>query len=117
MGRWFIWALAFGACVGSLSCGEKQDPFGASIDGDVTYESDVKAILDASCIACHATDAEGADRNGAPAGVNFDTYAAAVESADLANSQIQPGGMPPTSPLKDHEKAVFQAWIDQGMNQ
>lgn len=119
MQRGFIWVIALSVGIGSFSCGEKQDPLGGDGGdvGDVSYENGLKAILDANCISCHATGAQGADRSGAPNGVNFDTYSATVESADRADSQIQSGGMPPAGPLSDLEKAIFQAWIDQGMKE
>jgi len=110
-----IVALA-SACV--LGCGEKQDPEGGDddvdVDGGVTYTEHVAPILDASCISCHAGHLEGADRNGAPVGVNFDTYEAAVESGDAANTRIQAGSMPPSGPLSDDDKAIFQHWVDEG---
>lgn len=97
-------------------CGEKQDPFGhdAGIDGEVTYGGQIAAILDSSCVRCHGSDKQGAARNGAPAGVDFDTYADAVQNADLANTQIQSGVMPVGGQLSDDEKGLFQAWVDQG---
>lgn len=97
-------------------CGEKQDPFGpdAGVEGDVTYTGQVAPILDANCIRCHASDKQGAGRNGAPVGFDYDTYDDAVATAARAKAQIQSGSMPVGGNLTDEEKALFQAWVDQG---
>ena len=99
------------------SCGDKQDPVPDPADSEcaneaVSYNDQVKTILDGHCTACHSSSATS--RNGAPAGVDFDTYAAAEASADAANARIQAGTMPPRGPLSAADQCVFQAWIDQG---
>jgi len=97
-------------------CGEKQDPIGpgADIEGEVTYGEHIMPILDANCISCHAADKQGAARNGAPVGVDCDSYEDAAASADRANAQIQSGAMPVGGELSDLERSLFQAWVDQG---
>jgi len=112
-------AVAGLAIVIATGCGEKQDPGGgagddADVDGGVTYSEHVAPILDGHCIGCHSGYLEGADRNGAPPGVDFDTYEAAVESGDAANVRIQAGSMPPSGSLSAGDKAIFQAWVDEG---
>ena len=113
---WFVGLCALWAA----GCGDKQDPFlvddgGQDGVGPVTYTGRIKALLDASCIRCHATSRQGADRTGAPVGVDFDTYVEAKNSGPGANQRIQAGTMPPSGPLPSGEKAQFQAWIDQNM--
>ncbi len=110
------------------SCGEKQDPVGAtdagmdgqadgqnqSDDDAVSYSKQIASLLNTHCVSCHATTNSGAQRNGAPIGVDFDTYDSAKASAQRANTRIQAGTMPPAGPLSDEEKALFQSWLDQG---
>lgn len=102
------------ACL--VGCGEKQDPGGggSSGSGSVTYSEDVAPIFDANCIGCHAAYREGAERNGAPVDVNFDTYEGAEESGERANTRVQAGSMPPPGPLSAEDKETFQAWADEG---
>ena len=58
----------------------------------------------------------GGDRNGAPVDVNLDTYTDAVANASRANARIQGGTMPPGSGgLSSEDRALFQAWLDQGL--
>lgn len=103
----------------SPGCGEKQDPVNddGGIDFDVTYTQHIKRILDANCIGCHATTNQGADRKGAKLGVDFDTFNAATQSAQAANPLIQAGSMPPSGALSAQDKALFKAWVDQGLKE
>jgi uncharacterized membrane protein len=116
----------------AFGCGEKLDPRpakgGESTGGDggidtvveVVYSSNVatiKPILDTYCIECHSSELSGADRDGAPQGIDFDTYEGAVANAQAGNNEIQSGGMPPSGDgLTAEEKRLFQLWLDTGLN-
>jgi uncharacterized membrane protein len=100
-----------------LGCDDKADPVGDQSDGlpdVVTYTQHVKPLLDASCIQCHATFRQGADRNGAPTGINFDTYSVARASADGGSMSIQAGTMPPAGGLSQYDRSLFAKWVEQG---
>jgi uncharacterized membrane protein len=107
----------------ATSCGDKQDPFRSDLGGTIgeeerpiTYESHVREILERHCTRCHAADRQGLARQGAPADVDLDSYENAVEHAERANVRIQSDTMPPGGgELDDRERALFQAWIDDGM--
>jgi uncharacterized membrane protein len=106
----------------SCGCDEKMDPVQGNgdldpIDEQVTYTTDIKPILDRSCIGCHATTVSGADREGAPIGVDYDTYELAKATATEANDRIQAGTMPVAAPLADEEKNLFDHWVKQGLTQ
>ena len=112
-----VWLFALVAGLLGAGCGQKQDPVGsdAGIDGPVGYAQQIKPILDANCIRCHAAGLQGTRRNGAPPGFDYDSYEPAQATAERANAQIQSGSMPAGSgPLSDGDKGLFQAWIDQG---
>jgi mono/diheme cytochrome c family protein len=102
-------------------CGSKQDPVhkeagGTTVSGAVTFSGQIKSLLDKNCVACHSSDLQGAEeRNGAPPQYNFNTYQDAKASARDANHRIQAGVMPPSAPLDDSDRALFQARIDQGL--
>jgi uncharacterized membrane protein len=114
--RGVITAAALAGLVAS-GCGEEQDPGGDDdvvVDAGVTYTEHIKPILDGACISCHASYLAGADRNGAPEGVDFDTFEAASASGSAANTRIQAGTMPPSGALTSEQQAVFQKWVDEG---
>jgi hypothetical protein len=47
--------------------------------------------------------------------VDFDSYDAASAQAESANLRVQGGSMPPSGPLSDTDKALFTAWLEQGL--
>ncbi|MEZ5357227.1 MAG: hypothetical protein R3F48_00260 [Candidatus Zixiibacteriota bacterium] len=104
-----------------FGCSDTDDPVSSPVvdtgnpQDTVTYTADIKAVLDSRCISCHSSSLTGLDRNGAPVGVNFNTYSAAVANASAANVRIQSGTMPPTGGLPQGERSLFQEWINDGL--
>ena len=84
-----------------------------------TFESNVKGIVQV-CLNCHSESKTGADRNGAPAQLDFDTFADVSARADdmLRRMGNTTSPMPPTAsglgPVSQQDQATFQAWIDAG---
>lgn len=86
-------------------------------------------IFSKTCVTCHASsktgDArKGAGAEGAPASVNFDTYAAAKASAMSAAEELYEddrGAMPPEDsgldPATDAEKREVLVWAKCGTPQ
>jgi len=111
-----VMLAVFGLVMGViLGCDDKDDPFQFP-DGDiennqVTYCEAIQPIFEASCTMCHNSALSGTNRNGATAGVNFDSYADAKVNATAANQKIQAGIMPPSGSLGAADKALFQAWV------
>ena len=91
-----------------------------SAQDSITYTNHIKTIFDGRCISCHSTTLSGADRMGASASYDYDTFAAASASvggedvAQRANTRVQEGTMPSSQPLPSGEKNCLQLWIDQG---
>ncbi len=111
----FVVALACLALC--LACGDKVDPLGEPGDDlpdVVTFTIHIKPLLDTRCVQCHASFRQGPDRNGAPPGVDYDTYALAVASAQRGNARIQDGTMPPGG-LPTYERRLFAKWVSLGM--
>jgi hypothetical protein len=108
--------------VGALAttgCGGKLDPVpvveGCSNTGTVTYDLQMKDFFVRNCLTCHSSTSE--NRNGAPATVNFDSYASAYPNAKLANNLVQAGAMPPLSSGLSVSKAdhcLVDVWVLQG---
>jgi hypothetical protein len=75
-----------------------------------------------NCLACHSSDKVGADRNGAPPEVNFDTYEAAEPNAERAIVRaVDEMTMPPASSgipmLTEDQKTAMRAWQSAGFPQ
>lgn len=62
------------------------------------------------CINCHSSALAGAKRAGAPTGIDFDNYDAAVMDADRALSEVESGAMPPGGGLSGAEKTQIINW-------
>jgi mono/diheme cytochrome c family protein len=75
----------------------------------VTYDADVKAIFDASCVSCHGPSQ-------AFAGIRLDGYANAFANRAAAVDSVVNDRMPFT-PLSGSAKALLSAWLDAGAPQ
>lgn len=111
-------ALALAATLGLLAgaCGEKLDPVQERDASGLTptWCEDVQPIVESRCLGCHSVTRTGSQRNGAPIGVNFDTYEDASRLATAMDDVIQSGFMPPPGPLPSGDQAIFGAWVDTG---
>ncbi len=80
---------------------------------DLTYEADIKAIIDANCISCHGNP----PTNNAPMSlVTYDDVTSAVDNRGLLNrinSTTNP--MPPGGQLPGNTRQLIEDWINQGM--
>ena len=111
--------LVIVVALAAAGCGDKLDPVpvvaGCSNTGTVTYDLQMKDFFVRNCLTCHSTTS--ANRNGSPANVNFDSYAAAYPNAKLANTLVQAGAMPlSTSGLSvsKPDRCLMYAWVQQG---
>ena len=123
MQKWYVLSVYLLAvcCVVLLSaCEDKIDPIdpggngGDGLPDNVTYTQHVKPVLDQYCAFCHGTGVTGAARQGAPPGIDMDTYDTAVATSERSNVRIQAGTMPPAGPLTAYDRDLFQKWVDQG---
>jgi hypothetical protein len=93
---------------------------GAQLGDAVHYTTDMRPLVFAPvCMNCHDSSKTGVERNGAPASVNWDTYAAATtgDQPNHGNNRAQAGTMPPALSglsLTQAQKDLFQEWIDDG---
>ena len=108
----FLLLLALTGCPGFGN----EDPV---VPAQVTYNDNIKAILDAHCIKCHVVP----PKNGAPTGFRLDQYAddnagnqGAMNKAPLIKSNTDIDFMPlaPNPHLTQLEKDTIARWIDQG---
>lgn len=79
-------------------------------------------VFATNCLSCHSSDKVGADRNGAPPEVNFDTYEATGPNAERAIVRaVDEMAMPPASSgipvLTEEQKTAMLAWQSAGFPQ
>ncbi|MEF3076015.1 hypothetical protein V2P20_13350 [Methylobacter sp. Wu1] len=78
-------------------------------------------VFATNCLSCHSSELTGAARNGAPPGVNWDTYEATLPNADNAITRaVEAMTMPPAGtkpPLNQEQKDAMLAWQSAGFPQ
>ena len=91
---------------------------------DPVYEgaNGIRAKVFTNCLKCHSSELTGSKRNGAPADVNWDTYAAAKAKAGRAIQRaVYTKDMPPGSSglpiLTSEQQAALLAWNSAGLPQ
>jgi cytochrome c5 len=114
------WRLLLGlVAAAALSCGDKIDAVQESAGacpGAVTYELDIRPILESLCVGCHDSTLSGAARNGAPVSADFDSFAGALRKTDppwttrLRNETMPPGGTKASAA----QKQLVQCWVEGG---
>ncbi len=99
----------------SAACGEEEIPAVDCATVAVPVFSDVAAF--ASCNGCHSSAVTGADRQGAPVNIDFDTYDSAVANIDKAMEEVAEGAMPPNGALATADADALYAWGQCGKPQ
>lgn len=93
--------------------GEETTTGGGNADGNITYNTDIKSLLEQDCTACHgASNPSG--------GLNLTTYTLAktninsiIARIDLQNGQT--GIMPPAGRMSEAKIQAYKDWLAQGL--
>lgn len=106
------------ALVAGLSLGCGDDPPAAPLVDctQVTPQKYSAMTIWPLCTSCHSSALSGTARMMAPAGTNFDTYAAAMSKAAVAATRVNAGQMPPAGKPQPsaEQKAALLAWASCG---
>src|SRR5690242_7090343 len=103
----------------TAACGDKYARICEPIEDEITY-AEVAPLFAEHCVRCHAASkSRVGDRHGAPKGVDFVSYEAAIAHAESADAQVASGQMPNDAPGKmtDAESCLIAAWISQGLKE
>jgi hypothetical protein len=82
-------------------------------DPPLTYENYGRGFLGKWCTGCHSSLLRPDQRNDAPLGVDFDTWAGVLEWADRIEARGVPesGGMPPAGGASAEDREIFAEWL------
>lgn len=68
-------------------------------------------IFRQKCLGCHLSTLPAGQRDSAPVGVDFDTFATAKQFGnEIVARAVELMNMPPSGPLSDEEKQALQNW-------
>jgi cytochrome c5 len=109
-----VWFVLSAIALGSLACGgdEEAAPSDVDCDGTVPTFAQVTAFQRV-CTNCHDSSLDGAERNGAPEGYDFDVYERAEDEAEEIAEHVEDGSMPPSSSgltLTANEESALMRW-------
>lgn len=97
----------------SSSSDDLSDPNPNPTPSAVTYEDDIKSIINGNCIACHGDPRQ----NGAP--TTYTTYTQVKNAVDNIINRVKGVGsiMPPSprSPLTAAQIALIEQWKTDGL--
>jgi hypothetical protein len=97
-------------------------PVSAQVTGPGTitpvYDGDdgiLANIFRQKCLGCHSASLPAGQRDGAPEGVNFDTFEGAKNEGDeIIERAVTLSNMPPSGSLSDAEKQALSNWQTLG---
>lgn len=97
-----------------MSVPNTDDPIANDpVTEDLTYDADIKAIIDGNCISCHGNP----PTNNAPMSLeSYNDVTNAVDNRGLLNrinSTTNP--MPPGGRMPSATRQLIEDWINQGM--
>lgn len=77
----------------------------------VSYNTDIKPIIDANCISCHAP---GGEQESSPI-LNYEDLKKYTGNRDLVNRTNGTNSlMPPSGKMNSCNVALIEAWVNQG---
>ena len=93
--------------------GGSPGPGDEACDGTVSWANFAQGFVLNYCRGCHSSAFDGADRYGAPPGVDFDDRGAVLTWAERMRARaVDRPDMPPGGGPSDAERATFGAWLD-----
>jgi mono/diheme cytochrome c family protein len=105
MCRWFLAGVFVASCLAACTGSDLPQ---TDCSGTIPTYSQVSLIN--TCVGCHSSQLTGGARAGAPASVNYDTYAAAVDNATNGAAAVDSGRMPIGAAPSAQQRDDFIQW-------
>lgn len=85
-------------------------------DSTLDYANTGEGFIRTWCLSCHSATVTGASRQGAPAGVDFDTYDDVVQWLDRIEARAtgENASMPPAGGVFEQDLVLFEEWVACG---
>ena len=100
----------------ALSCGRKPQPSPCEDPAVPTWHSFAQGYVRTWCVGCHTASLTGAERQGAPEGLDFDTWSEVHEARDriTARATGESPDMPPLGGIAREQVDLFAQWLSCG---
>jgi hypothetical protein len=97
-----------------LGCNDGEEESPCVHDPPLTWDNHGELFLDTYCNGCHSSMVPEPQRNEAPVGVDFDSYAGALKWASRIQARVPPDAptMPPGGGPTYEEYVMFNEWLD-----
>jgi hypothetical protein len=77
----------------------------------ISYTTDIRPVLDANCVSCHAP---GGEQEGAPL-VTYENVKQYADTRDIVDRTNGTGSlMPPSGKMSNCNIAIIEAWVNAG---
>lgn len=105
--------LLFAGCDLLPFGGGGEDTGACSREPPLTWGNFGEGLITKHCLGCHSSLMPAEMREGAPVGVDFDTYEAVIQWRDRIDVRSVPddGGMPPGGGPSEEERAMLGEWL------
>lgn len=111
--RTYLGVIAGACALFLVACGDDLPEVDCATVDPLPFS---QVTLLVGCTGCHSTTFEAGSRNGAPVGIDYDTYEAAMASAEVGVESVYAGRMPPAG-APEADKQAFYAWALCGQPQ
>ena len=99
--------VAMDGLAGAVEVARDTSTAQSDVAASVSFKTQILPMLQANCVSCHGPTKQNS-------GVRVDTYANVSANLAAVTDVLVNGGMPPTGPLPDADRQLFQTWVDQG---
>ena len=99
-----LFGILFASCLTNVEEPE-VDPGPIDPCEDITYSTNVKPIIDSSCIQCHGSGGNFP---------NLTTYSGVSSNAAIVKNAVVSGRMPQGGSLTQEQIKAIECWVDAG---
>ena len=98
-------------------CAPEPEDTGCAHDPPLSWENFGHGIVTRHCLGCHSALLPAEKREGAPVGIDFDTYGDVLSRADriAARSTGEGASMPPGGGPTEPERLLLAEWLQCGV--
>ena len=113
---WFLGVVSVWACDGGTgdTAVELPDSLGQCEPSEMVGWSEVEPLFALHCTSCHSSELEGAERQGASTGIDYDSLDTARLNGELTWQLVRSGQMPLQGTVPFDDAMIIWEWLSCG---